>query len=863
MVKGVKGARRRLGSGASRRSGGASGQNAKMSNKEKRHKVLKAEGRVHTTRTELDEKTKEAIVQANPGDARSLLNLLVKPTKDGRVGFKGKKIKNNKRKREEEDIDEDEDAGAKDAANEPEQEEEEVKVAEPYKMWEDMGVDPKLLAVLKEKKFQQPTPVQEKTLSTALGWKKDIVAAAETGSGKTLAFGLPVIQRIMKQEPVPWEHRVIDCLIITPTRELAMQVHNHLKPFVEAAGLSSACVVGGMSDEKQLRLLNKSKNQRPHILIATPGRLWGLLEDNASDYLERSITTGLKYLVVDEADKMVQDKHFEEMGAILECIREKPPPMIKKGSATSQNTQDPTVRGKAIVNNEGWKNKEGYETQVFQEFNNIEEFLKVWKKENQSGPYSSTHLEGVNFAEAAKELLGNDNAEEEAEEEEEMLEEEMEEMPEMEEMEEMLEEEMPEEEVEEENEEETPEEGEEEEEEGYDIPVPDRLRMFITSATLMLAAKFHEGGKKIAAKQKREGNAEDDMLGEITNAFGLDRKKSFFANVTSGSMMVESLQEAAMHCLENEKELGLYHFLMHNEGRTLIFVNAISTLRRLVSILGLLGVQVYALHSEMQQRQRLKNLDRLKANEKCVVIATDVAARGLDIKGIEYVLHYQFPRNTDTYVHRCGRTARCKENGFSLALICPEEKQLYKKTCTSLGKEQGLKNYDIDINEATALRDRLAKAKQLDKALNKSSKVHVHNTWLEKNAKDMGLILDTSLRDTSLDDERKAVNHSNNINRLRHELSALLSQPLTKAKGSFRHSATGIATEEVKEAMKEKTQEMVKGPAAERKKKIKKQKTATGVATEEIKEAVKEKTQEVVKSPAAEKKRKIKKQKKH
>jgi len=65
----------------------------------------------------------------------------------------------------------------------------------------------------------------------------------------------------------------------------------------------------------------------------------------------------------------------------------------------------------------------------------------------------------------------------------------------------------------------------------------------------------------------------------------------------------------------------------------------------------------------MQQRQRLKNLDRLRRNEKCVVVATDVAARGLDVPKVEHVIHYHVPRSAEIFVHRSGRTARAAAKG--------------------------------------------------------------------------------------------------------------------------------------------------------------------------------------------------------
>jgi ATP-dependent RNA helicase DDX24/MAK5 len=78
-----------------------------------------------------------------------------------------------------------------------------------------------------------------------------------------------------------------------------------------------------------------------------------------------------------------------------------------------------------------------------------------------------------------------------------------------------------------------------------------------------------------------------------------------------------------------------------------VFVNSIDCIRRILPIFQLLKFPVYGLHAQMQQRQRLKNLDRFKAQRNAILIASDVAARGLDIANVEHVIHYQLPRTTE------------------------------------------------------------------------------------------------------------------------------------------------------------------------------------------------------------------------
>ena len=96
-------------------------------------------------------------------------------------------------------------------------------------------------------------------------------------------------------------------------------------------------------------------------------------------------------------------------------------------------------------------------------------------------------------------------------------------------------------------------------------------------------------------------------------------------------MHMVQVEEACLQCSDVARDEFLYYILAQHPGRTLVFVNAISAVRRVAAMLKLLGLPAQALHASMQQRQRLKALDRFKADSAGVLVATDVAARGLDI----------------------------------------------------------------------------------------------------------------------------------------------------------------------------------------------------------------------------------------
>ena len=132
-------------------------------------------------------------------------------------------------------------------------------------------------------------------------------------------------------------------------------------------------------------------------------------------------------------------------------------------------------------------------------------------------------------------------------------------------------------------------------------------------------------------------------------------------------LVASRLEQAVVNCMANEKDAYLHLLLKQRPGRVIVFCNAISCLRRCRSLLERMQVPVIALQGDMQQRARLKAVDRFVAQPRCVLLATDVAARGLDFPAVDYVVHFQLPRSSETYVHRSGRTARAEASGLSVS----------------------------------------------------------------------------------------------------------------------------------------------------------------------------------------------------
>ncbi len=161
-----------------------------------------------------------------------------------------------------------------------------------------LGIAPGLLQILAKMKFTTPTPIQHQAIPIAIEGK-DVIGIAQTGTGKTLAFGIPLLQRLAANGG--------RALIVLPTRELAYQVEDSLKPFATALGIRTAVFVGGASMNLQRGMLR----QNPRILIATPGRL--------NDHLEQRTVTlkEVSVLVLDEADRMLDMGFKPQIDRIL------------------------------------------------------------------------------------------------------------------------------------------------------------------------------------------------------------------------------------------------------------------------------------------------------------------------------------------------------------------------------------------------------------------------------------------------------------------------------------------------------------------------------------------------------------------
>jgi len=525
--------------------------------------------------------------------------------------------------------------------------------------WEGLGVPRELQRSLSEQGFTSPTPIQTLSLPPAIFHHRDIIGAAETGSGKTLAFGIPILTHILHQkagqetdkkivtdgENDKSTHEVdsgmdsdeikppLLALIMTPTRELALQIRNHLQQAAKHTSLEIVALVGGMAPQKQQRLLRK----HPEIIVATPGRLWDLISEGEEHVCQLE---HLRYLVIDEADRMVEQGHFQELSSILDLIHR-----------TSDNGEH-----------------------------------------------------------------------------------------------------------------------DEEEKPNKNVGKKKMLQKFIFSATLTLPKSFKKKGKQ---KNITSGEALVSLMDKV----GLRKNSCKVVDVTSKRGTVETLTETKISCSVDEKDLYLYYFLSRYPGRTLVFSNTVDCVRRLGSLFRLLNFDPWVLHASMQQRQRLKNLDRFKSSSSGLLLATDVAARGLDIPAVEHVIHYQVPKDPDLYIHRSGRTARASREGLSVVFVGPEELGSYKKIMKTLNNGNDLDSFPVDVNFMSSIRKRISLAKQIDKEEHKFRRKKSSNDWILASAKAMDIEVDEDLLE-DLGDSGERKKTSEKLKKMKAELSSLLKTPL-------------------------------------------------------------------------------------
>ena len=351
--------------------------------------------------------------------------------------------------------------------------------------FEDLKLLPSILKALKDENYTEPTSIQAKSIPLVLKGE-DVLGSAQTGTGKTAAFAIPIIQHLMKNQGNPRGKRKITSLVVTPTRELAIQIGESFSTYGRYTNIKNLVIFGGVTQGSQTTTLKQGVD----VLVATPGRLLDLMNQGYISLQD------VKYFVLDEADRML------DMGFI----------------------------------------------------HDIKKIIAKLPKKRQSLFFSATMPQ--NIVSLSQQILTN----------------------------------------------------------------PKKVAVNPVSSTA-------------------------ETIQQYLYTTNKDSKKNLL-----------------LHILKNRKIKQVLLFSRTKHGAD-----------RIVRNLRKEKIECAAIHGDKSQNQRQKALKEFKAGKIRVLVATDIAARGIDIDKLRYVINYDIPNESETYVHRIGRCGRAGEEGISISLCEPEE----------------------------------------------------------------------------------------------------------------------------------------------------------------------------------------------
>lgn len=176
-------------------------------------------------------------------------------------------------------------------------------------LFTDLGLIDPILKALQEEGYTQPTPIQAQAIPTILQ-QRDLLGCAQTGTGKTAAFAIPLLQLLVERRQQGATGNHIKALVLTPTRELAIQIEDSFKAYGRHCGLRHAVVFGGVSQHSQTQTLRRGVD----VLIATPGRLLDLIQQGFIDLGK------LEFFVLDEADRMLDMGFIHDVKRVIALL---------------------------------------------------------------------------------------------------------------------------------------------------------------------------------------------------------------------------------------------------------------------------------------------------------------------------------------------------------------------------------------------------------------------------------------------------------------------------------------------------------------------------------------------------------------
>ena len=324
--------------------------------------------------------------------------------------------------------------------------------------------------------------------------------------------------------------------------------------------------------------------------------------------------------------------------------------------------------------------------------------------------------------------------------------------------------------------------------------------------TLVFSATFSRDlFRKLDRHQKGKSSSlmgNDEIVQLLNEKLKFKDKKPTLVDANPKEIVSGQITEALVECGPTERDLYLYYFLLMYKGSTLVFTNSIDSVKRLVPLLNNLNIPAFSIHSSMIQKQRLRALEKFKEasqkNEVAVLVASDVAARGLDIPNIDHVVHYHLPRSADVYIHRSGRTARAGKEGVSVMFCSPQEasgplRKLRRLVAGNSNKESRLNMHNdvkllpIEMDLVSQIKPRVEISSKLADASISSTATRKEDSWVKQAAEDLGLDDLSGLEDFEDDIIKKQRKRKegkmlskDETKALKYELKTLLANPIKK-----------------------------------------------------------------------------------
>lgn len=178
--------------------------------------------------------------------------------------------------------------------------------------FEHLGLSKSILKALQSEGYEHPTPIQEQAIPILLQ-RKDLLGCAQTGTGKTAAFALPILELLRRDQQSPNATKGPLALVVTPTRELAIQIEESFKTYARHTGIRQAVIYGGVKQGNQVNALKR----KPQVLIATPGRLLDLMNQGLISLHQ------VRHFVLDEADQMLDMGFIHDIKRLLKVLPRK------------------------------------------------------------------------------------------------------------------------------------------------------------------------------------------------------------------------------------------------------------------------------------------------------------------------------------------------------------------------------------------------------------------------------------------------------------------------------------------------------------------------------------------------------------